>query len=154
MSIHISTIEQLTNTIHSPGEVLPPFPKETHCEHPLRTGRKPWVSINEAINRIPTNWDDHDIAATRSRASIPNTGEGIERTMTTSGAGMAHPSGKRTYTYREFACLQSFPLGHKFGAKGVKNQIGNAVPPCYGKILLEEVTMALKKADRVNKDLA
>lgn len=62
-----------------------------------------------------------------------------------------HPSGRRDYTHREFACLQSLPLGHKFPhkAKGVKKQIGNMVPPVVATALLEEVKKSLLKADEL-----
>jgi DNA (cytosine-5)-methyltransferase 1 len=67
--------------------------------------------------------------------------------MTTSGAGMIHPNGRRSMTLREFACLQGFPLEHKFSTSGVKRQIGNAVPPVVAKALLQEVKKSLMKAD-------
>ena len=60
---------------------------------------------------------------------------------------MIHPSGQRDLTLREFACLQGFPLEHIFTEKGVKRQIGNAVPPIVGKLLMEAVKEALLEAD-------
>lgn len=135
--------------MRSPGEVLPPFPKLTHSNDPGRTGLKPWVPMSRAIGRIPDNWDLHDIAVTRPREASPVLGVG--RTMTTSGAGITHPDGKRTPTFREYACLQGFPIEHKFGRVALKVQMGNAVPPSVGEILLKEITTALKKADRLNE---
>ncbi len=148
----IYTIVQLTNTVlHSPGEVLPPFPKHTHAEYPP-PGLKPWFSINQAIRGIPDNWADHDVARAPLRNLPATTGEELARTMTTSGTGLNHPSGRRGFTYREYACLQGFPLEHKFGKQGLKKQMGNAVPPSVAKTLLEEVIKALKKADGLSED--
>ena len=137
----------LTVPFHSPGEALPPFPTPTHSSDPGKTGLKPWTTINEAIAKIPYGWANHDICLAKERNSVPQSGDKIATCVTTSGGGIIHPSGERDYTHREFACLQSFPLGHKFGASGVKKQIGNAVPPTMAKILLETVVKALLKAD-------
>lgn len=131
----------------SPGEVLPPFPKPTHSSNPEKTGLKPWTTINEAIAKIPHGWANHDVHLAKERDNAPQSGDKTATCITTSGGGIIHPSGKRDYTHREFACLQSFPLCHKFGASGVKKQIGNAVPPTMARILLETVKNALWKAD-------
>lgn len=137
----------LTICFGSPGEALPPFPSPTHSSNPEKTGLKPWTTINEAIAKIPHGWANHDIHLAKDRDNSPQSGDRIATCITTSGGGIIHPSGKRDYTHREFACLQSFPLGHKFGASGVKKQIGNAVPPTMATILLETVKNALLKAD-------
>ena len=131
----------------SPGEVLPPFPKPTHSSNPEKTGLKPWTTINETISQIPKGWPNHDIHLAIPRDHSPQSGDKIATCVTTSGGGIIHPSGKRDYTHREFACLQSFPLGHKFGGTGVKRQIGNAVPPVMARFLLETVKDALLRAD-------
>ena len=63
-----------------------------------------------------------------------------------------HPSGKRLYTARELACLQTFPLEHKFADEGItklRQQIGNAVPPIFYKALIETVVQTLRKADKI-----
>ena len=137
----------LTVLFCSPGEALPPFPTPTHSSDTAKTGLKPWTTINEAITKIPSGWANHDVHLTRERDNSPQSGDKIATCVTTNGGGLIHPSGKRDYTHREFACLQSFLLGHKFGALGVKKQIGNAVPPIMAKVLLETVTHALLKAD-------
>ena len=72
--------------------------------------------------------------------------------MTTSGAGMVHPSGKRSFTHREFAALQGFGLEHKFSDVAVRKQIGNAVPPCVAAILFESIKKALRKADGLGEE--
>ena len=137
----------LTILFHSPGEALPPFPTPTHSSDPQSTGLKPWTTINETISKIPHGWPNHDVHLAIERDNPPQSGDKIATCVTTSGGGIIHPSGKRDYTHREFACLQSFPLGHKFGGTGVKKQIGNAVPPAVAKILLETVKDALLGAD-------
>ena len=137
----------LTSQLWSPGEALPSFPTPTHSADPEKTGLKPWTTINETIAQIPHGWANHEIDLAKRRESSPQSGEKIATCVTTSGGGIIHPSGTRDYTHREFACLQSFPLGHKFGASGVKKQIGNAVPPTMAKILLEGVKKALLRAD-------
>ena len=137
----------LTVPFRSPGEALPPFPSPSHSSKPEKTGLKPWTTINEAITNIPFGWPNHDIQSAIERGNSPQSGDKIATCITTSGGGIIHPSGKRDYTHREFACLQSFPLGHKFGASGVKKQIGNAVPPTMATILLETIIEALSKAD-------
>lgn len=65
---------------------------------------------------------------------------------------MRHPSGVRDFTHREFACLQGFPLEHVFGARGVRRQIGNAVPPVVARAMLESVRRALLREDGVDED--
>lgn len=134
-------------SFRSPGEALPPFPTPTHSSNPEKTGLKAWTTINETIAKIPHGWANHDIHLAKEQDKPPQPGNTIATCVTTSGGGLIHPSGKRAFTHREFACLQSFPLGHKFGASGVKKQIGNGVPPTIAKIILETVKNALLRAD-------
>jgi hypothetical protein len=60
-----------------------------------------------------------------------------------------HPSGKRDFTNRELARLQSFPDNHVFyGVKGsVRKQIGNAVPPIFARKLYETIIATLRATD-------
>ncbi|MCJ1472275.1 hypothetical protein MMC13_000922 [Lambiella insularis] len=44
-----------------PGEPLPAFPRPTHSQYPEQTGLKPWATINQAINAIPEDCEDHKI---------------------------------------------------------------------------------------------
>jgi DNA (cytosine-5)-methyltransferase 1 len=137
-----------TNRSSSPGEALPPIPQPTHSAHPHKTGLKSWTTITSVIAAIPENWPNHNPSLTVPRDASPQDGNKTATCITTSGGiGNIHPSGKRDYTHREFACLQSLPLGHKFAGKGVKRQIGNMVPPVVGTVLLEDVKRSLLKAD-------
>ena len=72
--------------------------------------------------------------------------------MTTSCGENWHPSGKRGFTDREFACLQGFPLEHKFGPMGVKRQIGNAVPPVVARVLFEGIRRFMEGTDGVVRE--
>lgn len=76
------------------------------------------------------------------------------RTITT-GAGEFnyHPSGERSFTNRELACLQTFPLEHRFG-QGARRQIGNAVPPMLAKAVFREVIKSLQKTDEAEMNAA
>lgn len=136
-------------TSHSPGEPLPPFAKPTHAEYPPE-GRdlKPWVTINQAIANIPQGWANHDIDYMAARNEVPYSGDKIANCITTGGGeNTAHPSGTRSFTHRELACLQGFPLGHKLGPMEVRKQIGNAVAPIVGEAVLREIINTLKETD-------
>ena len=88
----------------------------------------------------------------------PFDGETQAKTMTCSGGvNNYHPSGKRDYTIREYASLQTFPLEHRFAqlTKTIqKKQIGNAVPPVFAKSLFEHLIRSLKKTDGISDGAA
>ena len=67
------------------------------------------------------------------------------------GGGFYHPNGRRPFTDREWACLQGFPVDHKFGNGNVRHQIGNAVPPSVAKKVFGHIREALMKADGVEE---
>lgn len=134
----------------SPGETLPNYPEPTHSFDPQGTGLKPWTTINSAITRIPWDWPNHKIATLRTRNEIPYDGNTQAFCVTAAASGLYHPSGKRSFTHREIAGLQGFPLEHKFSDWQVRRQIGNAVPPIFATALLKEVKRALMKADGVS----
>ena len=133
-------------SLPSPGEGLPVFPKPTHGAP--GSGLAPLVTVQDVISKIPRGFANHDpeIVRKRNAASYP-ADQPLRSCITTSGGGNYHPSGKRDLTLREYACLQGFPLEHKFGAARVKKQIGNAVPPSIAKVLFEEIKQTLLKAD-------
>lgn len=134
-----------------PGERLPNFPPPTHSKDGSN-GLKKWVTILEAISGIPDDAPDHDLegAAFPAGTRTPYDGNVLAKCITTSGGiGNYHPSGKRNFTIREYACLQTFPLDHKFIGSYVKRQIGNAVPPRFAKILFRHIKHQLEERDGV-----
>lgn len=130
-----------------PGEALPEYPTPTHSSDPQHTGLRPLSTINKAIRNIPPDAADQDLAKVmNTSAGPPYNGNRQTNCITTSGGGVYHPSGRK-FTHREIACLNGFPLEHRFCGKGTKKQIGNAVPPMVGKIFLEAIRKALEMAD-------
>ncbi|KAI4264189.1 MAG: hypothetical protein L6R42_000703 [Xanthoria sp. 1 TBL-2021] len=127
----------------SPGERLPGFPQPTHG-----TDLHPFTTVNEAIQRIPEGFPDHDPHSATRRDLVPYNGNlPLKNCITTGGTLDTHPSGRRGFTIRELACLQSFPWWHKFGKVGVKKQIGNAVPPLFAWVLFSHIRRWLEEAD-------
>jgi DNA (cytosine-5)-methyltransferase 1 len=137
-----------------PGEVLPPFPKPTHgivtpgFVSPLR----PFTTIKDWISGIPDDASHHDIRL--GAKGYPKTpypiDSHVKSCITTSGGdGNWHPSGLRPFTNRELARLQTFDMDHFFCGQETRKQIGNAVPPIFGKALYEEIVKSLKKTDGV-----
>ncbi|MCB1614494.1 MAG: DNA cytosine methyltransferase [Pseudomonadales bacterium] len=66
---------------------------------------------------------------------------------TPSSSRCVHPYQDRALSTREGARLQGFPDDYVFyGSKSSKNlQIGNAVPPVFGKVIAESIIDAMKK---------
>lgn len=134
--------------LFSPGEALPRFPKPTHSKDPELTGLRPLATINEAISNIPPDAANHDLSTVvrEEQQRPPYNGNTQSGCITTKGHVGYHPSG-RNFTHRELACLSGFPLEHQFCGTYTTKQIGNAVPPIVGKVILEAVRNALEKAD-------
>ncbi|KAL8797177.1 MAG: hypothetical protein Q9195_000644 [Heterodermia aff. obscurata] len=125
-----------------PGEVLPDFPQPTHTSN--RT------TIASSISNIPASTPNHhpkEFLYPRR----PYEADGPLQNLIATGGGLDnyHPDGKRPFTEREFACLQTFPLDYKFVGKrtDIMKQIGNAVPPLPAKTLCEEILRTLRKTD-------
>ncbi|RVD87644.1 uncharacterized protein DFL_001864 [Arthrobotrys flagrans] len=144
-----------------PGETLADFPNPTHFYssdpfEPMPAGLKRAVTLREAIGRIPRHAPDHDIeiletVAPSSLKLPPHEWDQPFRSTIKCGGGEynLHPSRNRKFTLRELACLQSFPLDHRFcGKKGEKmRQIGNAFPPRLVGTVMESVRKHLEKID-------
>ncbi|MCJ1401677.1 hypothetical protein MMC11_004894 [Xylographa trunciseda] len=135
-----------------PGEILPEFPEPTHSKTPQTTGLKPWVTINDSISDIPRNWANHDTSKANQTLRQPFDGNSQAKCMTTSGgANNYHPSGRRGYTIREYACLQTFPMEHMWDQQdpvtSLRKQIGNAVPPIFYAALARKIVQTLRKTD-------
>ncbi|PWW78466.1 S-adenosyl-L-methionine-dependent methyltransferase [Tuber magnatum] len=141
----------------SPGEELPEFPKPTHA-HPRAAnteGRAPPRTVRDAISGIPATASCHvhnfSPFPDGPRLSTVNLDLPLMSTILASGGPYdVHPNGRRPFTPRELACLQTFPISHVFYGSPFqkKKQIGNAVPPILAEALLREVRKALEKADR------
>ncbi len=54
---------------------------------------------------------------------------------------------------REFACIQGFPVEHRFANVHVMRLIGNAVPPLVAKVLFEQCRRSLEGSDGVEKEV-
>ena len=135
---------------------MPNFPEPTHSKYPSETGLKPWTTINENIGLIPRLWPNHRPQLSRDIIKAPFSGDTQAKCITTSGGeNNHHPSGRRCYTVRELACLQTFPLEHMFADACdtiLKTQVGNSVPPLFAKALMEECKRSMMEADSLRKD--
>ncbi|KAJ5709746.1 hypothetical protein N7493_010037 [Penicillium malachiteum] len=133
-----------------PGEKLPKLPTPTHG--PWGSFLRPFETINSTINEIPEDALDHDVErlSERSRYAFksPYDGNQPAHTLTCSG-GQAnyHPSGKRSFTVREAACLQTFPMDFQLCGRSRRKQVGNAVPPRFAEALFREVRRSLRETD-------
>ncbi|KAL9587653.1 MAG: hypothetical protein Q9212_000107 [Teloschistes hypoglaucus] len=126
-----------------PGERLPEYPQPTHGP-----GRLPLVTVNDAISGIPQNSPNHNPQNVPKRNHPPYNGHlPLKNCITTAGSLDIHPNGQRSFTDRELACLQGFPLEHAFGPTKVKTQIGNAVPPLVFKVFFSHIRQELEQAD-------
>ncbi|TGO24420.1 hypothetical protein BPAE_0103g00210 [Botrytis paeoniae] len=137
-----------------PGEPLPPMPPPTHSPPPSPPSplhkTRPFKTVSQTLREIPKSAANHSPHLLPEKDLRPYNPHAIlPRTMTTSGGDNWHPSGKRGFTDREFACLQGFPLEHKFGQNGIKRQIGNAVPPVVAKVLFEGIRRSMEGTDGI-----
>ena len=74
----------------------------------------------------------------------------LTRCITTNGGvGNYHPNGRRDFTLREYATLQTFPVDYPFQNPDRKKQIGNAFPPMAVKVLYTHLRKWLENKDRV-----
>ncbi|KAJ5263410.1 hypothetical protein N7478_011015 [Penicillium angulare] len=133
-----------------PGEKLPTLPTPTHG--PPGSLLRPFETIGGAIDDIPDDALDHDPAKFLERSRNAHREEypadRPAHTLTCSGgAGNYHPSGKRSFTIREAACIQTFPMNFEFCGSRRRLQIGNAVPPRFAKAIYREVCRSLRETD-------
>jgi DNA (cytosine-5)-methyltransferase 1 len=135
----------------SPGEPLPKLPEP---DHGPGTSRQ-FIGINDAISIIPRGYVDHEIpvAWPPHQRKNPYSGDDPANfTVTCNGGGERsyHPSGNRAFSVRELACIQGFPLEHRFNgtrAQRIK-QIGNAVPPVFAAAIFRQVEQSMRETDR------
>jgi len=71
-------------------------------------------------------------------------------TNVASGA-FVHPLANRAITVREAARLQSFPDTFQFSKTGLKNQIGNAVPPLLAEAIAKHIRDSEKSSMRTSQ---
>ena len=132
-----------------PGSAVPEFPNPTHGEPGL--GREPWPTIGGAISHIPPGAPNHDRTFyTVPRPAYPEN-QRLSRLIATGGTDDCHPSGTRSFTLRELACLMNLPMRFRFpgnlGRSAIKRQIGNMVPPVVMKTLFGRMTESLRAED-------
>lgn len=147
------TRRRLVIVVSGPGDALPALPKPTHGLP--GSGLSPIETIQSTISRIPHGTADHDVQAALDRwtlrgcEKVPFNANQPACTITCNGGEKNyHPSGRRGFTDREFAALQTFPHSHQFGPQGVRKQIGNAVPPVLAKAIYREVIRSLRRTDQ------
>ncbi|KAK2785686.1 hypothetical protein FQN53_007473 [Emmonsiellopsis sp. PD_33] len=146
------TRERVIIIAAGPGETLPSFPPATHGPAGNIKFLPLYRTIHDAISSIPSNAANHDIhRAYRSTIQkVPFNPHIQAKTITCNGGeGNYHPSGERSFTHREMACLQTFPPRYKFCGANTVKQIGNAVPPMLARAMFEHIRKSLERADGV-----
>ncbi len=129
----------------SPGEKLPILPGPIHGD-----GLRPFVTAKDTLAKITADATLHNVAGAKKVRLPPwNPDAILNRTITCSGGQTYHHDGERELTLRELACLQGFPICHRFWAPGIKRQIGNAFPPYVVKILYDHLREWLYRVDNV-----
>lgn len=122
------------------------------------SGLDPLNTIHDSIHDLPPDAPDHDVQTTLERYRTqgwrdPYNAHQPARTVTCSGGEFNyHPSGKRGFTTREFACLQTFPRDFEFSEKNIRRQVGNAVPPVFAAAIYREITKSLRKTDEQEEE--
>ncbi|CAL3966626.1 unnamed protein product [Diplocarpon coronariae] len=131
-----------------PGETLPELPASTHSGNRV-DGLKPLNTVKNVLDRIPRLAPNHDVAAAARRTMWRGRWDAatVIPTITCDGGMRGHPDGKRGFTERELASLQSFPHDHKFLGHAVKKQIGNAVPPIFARVIFRAIAKHLEELD-------
>lgn len=134
------------------GERLPPFPEATHREIGGR-GLKKFATIEQAISGIrPSDGDllhNLDTVQKFQPQKAPYDANKLAGTICTGSGESYHPSGRRDFTLREYACLQGFPKSHAFyGTRTeIKRQIGNAFPSNTVEVLYKHLHKWLANED-------
>ncbi|KAK7748713.1 hypothetical protein SLS53_000736 [Cytospora paraplurivora] len=105
----------------------------------------------QAIGGLRPGTDLHDVRNARVVNQPPRDGNApLGETILGGGTQkFQHYSGTRAYTLRELACLQGFPVVHRFegGSGQIKKQIGNAFAPCVVKVFLTHLRQHLERVD-------
>ncbi|KAL9616433.1 MAG: hypothetical protein Q9204_008577, partial [Flavoplaca sp. TL-2023a] len=136
------------------SEPLLKFPEPTHTRDPDSNSLPRFTSVAEAIKGIPQGYPNHDWSPEFASPRRQHNGDApLRRTILTGGTTEVHPSGLRAFSNRELACLQGFPLDHKFSVMAskteVKKQIGNAFPPSVAAVLFGSIKRQLQERDEM-----
>ncbi|KAG9831021.1 S-adenosyl-L-methionine-dependent methyltransferase, partial [Aureobasidium melanogenum] len=143
-----------------PGHPLPDFPIPTHAASFAESvpGLRPPVTIAEALQSIRDDTSNHNPTALAPKDLAPYSPHQLVRGCITTSGGQNnwHPSGKRHFTEREYACLQTFPLDHVFvgSRSSVVQQVGNAVPPAFSQKLYESIRKLFEEIDKQDRESA
>jgi len=132
---------------HSPGEALPPFIKPTHASpediasNPSTTQYlKPFVLPIDVLSIPRPSPIDHDLKPAKPRTSYKTWDPRKLVNTITCKKPIPHWLERRAITTYERKKLMGFCDGHVFEGREVNTQIGNAVPPVAGKVIMEQVT--------------
>jgi DNA (cytosine-5)-methyltransferase 1 len=143
------------------------FPEPTHLDPILKKngGRKPWLSIREALSGLPDPGQKHALVNhIYSQYKVTNRNFTGHRTTNPdrpsptilargNGKGgvcaIQHPDNLRRMTIREQALIQTFPLDFEFSGKmnSCYRQVGNAVPVRFGKMLGEQLVLSQSRRE-------
>lgn len=134
-----------------PGEAHPTFPGPSGIP----------VSVNAALDTIHHGATYHNPHALWNKPGFPkpplNGNLPLRRTILTRNADgdYYHPSGRRPFTVREFASLQTFPSCHEFvgTTTEISRQIGNAFPPAAVEYLYRHLRTHLLAVDGIVEEL-
>jgi DNA (cytosine-5)-methyltransferase 1 len=136
------------------------LPASTHSKKSDDGLLKPWVSIGEALSRVPEPESGHDLLNhIGSKYKVTNRNFTGHRktdplkpspTILARGNGrggvcaIQHPQNHRRMTVRESAIIQTFPDNYDFsgGLMSMYRQVGNAVPVLLGKSIGEAFRVA------------
>ncbi|KAK8115863.1 C-5 cytosine-specific DNA methylase [Apiospora sp. TS-2023a] len=166
---------RLLMIVSCPGEPLPEFPKNTHAQNGA-DGLEPWVTVRQALSRIPrapsvawfanrnppAHYDNSHVVFPNDilQPQFPRWNPDIVlgRTITCAGtqggkAGDYHHDGQRKWTCRELATLASFPTDYRFTGQltAQRRQIGNVFPPAASYVLLNHVREAMERTDQARR---
>ncbi|KZZ90463.1 C-5 cytosine methyltransferase [Moelleriella libera RCEF 2490] len=137
-----------------PGERLPTYPPATHSASGGNS-MMPYLTIRKALSKLSVGDDLHDLSSTQIfRPRRPALDfDGLSGTICTASDTSYYPDGTRSYTLREHACLQGFPMLHKFLGQRyhIKRQIGNAFPPSTVKVLYRHLERWLLREDKMSQ---
>lgn len=148
------------------------LPKNAEYSFPMPThgkGKKPWVTISDALEKIPDPEKKHKLLNhVCSQYKVTNRNFTGHRktdpkkpspTILARGNGkggvcaIQHPKNHRRMSIRESAVIQTFPMNFEFFGKmnSCYRQVGNAVPVRFAKHLGKELA---KLENKINKEVA